>query len=144
MNDLRLRRKTRKKKKRFSDFFVSVCRYFAMVLGRPGEKASAPVSADAEGNPAGVVPVSRDADGEGLGSPLLGPSADAPYPSTAGEHDLDTAQAMVSFVLILVMATVACVLIVVVTRYTKGYRAGLHVVAHPSPPGKTSWPPLRH
>ncbi|XP_070383649.1 uncharacterized protein [Dermacentor albipictus] len=115
-----------------------------MVSDRPEEKASAPVSADAEGNPAGAVPVSRDADGEGLASPLQGPSADAPYPSTTGEHDLDATQAMVSFALILVMATVACVLIVVAIRYSKGYHAGPHAVAHSSPPGKTSWPPLPH
>lgn len=52
---------------------------------------------------------------------------------------------MISFVLILVTVTVACVLIVMVTRYIKDYRAGMIIEAYRSRPIKTSsWPPLRH
>ncbi|KAH6924946.1 hypothetical protein HPB50_026667 [Hyalomma asiaticum] len=73
------------------------------------------------------------------------PSVDESYSSAPGEHDLGTRQAMVSFVLILVTVTVACVLIVMVTRYIKDYRAGMIIEAYRSRPTKTSsWPPLHH
>ncbi|XP_049511407.1 uncharacterized protein LOC125939919 [Dermacentor silvarum] len=137
-----------------------------MMIDGPEEKAGAPVSTDAECSPAGIVPVSRDADGEvkshegrttgesyprhqiaargssaGLVSPSMGHSGDALYPSSPGEHDLDTSQAMVSIVLIVVTITVACILVIMVTRHSKGYRAGLHIEVHHSPSRETSWPP---
>ncbi|XP_049511429.1 uncharacterized protein LOC125939931 [Dermacentor silvarum] len=134
-----------------------------MVFTRPGDEADAPVSIKAESSPAGAVPLPRDADGEAgshegsttgeshslqrmdAAPPSTERLMDASYPPAPGEHDLGTAQAMLSFVLIVVTVTVACVLVILVTRYSKDHRAAFRVEAHRSPPSKTSWPPIiRH
>ncbi|KAH8029605.1 hypothetical protein HPB51_001887 [Rhipicephalus microplus] len=54
-----------------------------------------------------------------------GPPVDAACCPSSGEHDLGTGQALVSFLLIVVTVTVACMLVVLLSRYSHDYHAGL-------------------
>ncbi|XP_075530541.1 uncharacterized protein LOC142563806 [Dermacentor variabilis] len=130
-----------------------------MTFGIPEEKAVAPVSTNAECcSTAVAVPVTRNDVGESgshEGSTtnesytrhrmdVASRSVNAPYQSAPGQHDLGIAQAILSFVLIVVTVTVACILIVLATRRSKDNRDGVRIEAHRSPLGKTSRPRMRH
>ncbi|KAL1437475.1 hypothetical protein MTO96_048861 [Rhipicephalus appendiculatus] len=133
-----------------------------MVFGKPEMKSGPLVPTDAEGSPEAVVPPSEGADAHGeipernmadeahphipmaFQHQSSGHSVDADYCRAPGEHDLGSGQALISFLLIVVTVTVACILITLMTRYSKDYRAGARPQEHRLPFNKTSLSRLRH
>ncbi|KAL3227292.1 hypothetical protein MRX96_024252 [Rhipicephalus microplus] len=76
--------------------------------------------------------------------PSSGPCVDAACCPASGEHDLGTGQALVSFLLIVVTVTVACMLVVLLSRYSHDYHAGLRAQAHRMPRNNTGLSLRRH